>query len=268
MNKNLIILIISLGIFLFACKTKKVVNLSDPKPKDKGSVDVKSSNVDSRRNEVYKGIMGAKNVTPEFSFLAEADYFDGKQSVGLNLEISAKKDQYIYLNAKALGFVNVARLMIQPDSIRILDLINRKYISASYQFMQNFAQVKIGFNELQNMIWANAFYDPNIQQSSLDSLGQQLILLLNLGSVQQKAMYNKSYVLQSVSLFEQAKSQEMQVDFTNFKYVDGISYPHAIVINISGEKKIACKFEISNFAGSIKKEPQFVIPKSYKVQVY
>jgi hypothetical protein len=69
-------------------------------------------------------------------------------------------------------------------------------------------------------------------------------------------------------LSEQGKTQEMQVNYSDFKEVDGINYPHSILINILAEKNVACKFSSSNFAGSIKKDPQFVVPKSYKVQVF
>ena len=268
MKKIGLIIIVSLSIFLLACKSKKAITRQEPRGNKNNPTDINAKNDETYKTAVFKGIIGAKIRPGDCSFLAEAEYFDGKQSVSLNMDVCAKKDQYIYLNAKALGFVNVARLMIQPDSIRILDLINRKYISASYQFMKKFTQANLGFNELQNMIWANAFYDPEMNQTLFDSLGEQLILLLNMGNTQQKTMYNKAFILQSVLLSEQAKSQQMQVDFANFKNVDGINYPHNVVINISGEKKIECKFVISNFAGSIKKEPQFVIPKSYKVQVY
>lgn len=263
MNKLALFLSFALIFGLASCKSKKAITPAEPKP-----AAFKTTAKESNKANVFANIVLRKNEAQAFSFAAEADYFDGKQSVTLNMDVSAKKNQYIYLNAKALGFVNVARVMIQPDSIRILDLINRKYISASYQFMRNFTQAKLGFYELQNMVWANAFYDPNMDKTLLDSLGQQLILLLDVGSAQQKAVYNKDHQLQSVLLTEQAKSQQMQVDFANFKNIDGINYPHEVVINISGEKKMECKFAISNFAGNIKKEPQFVIPKSYKVQVY
>lgn len=262
---NKLALLISLTFFfgLVSCKLKKPILQTEP-----NLATLNAGVLDSKKAGILSNILQLKNSPQAFSYLAEADYFDGKQSVTLNMDVSVKKNEYIYLNVKALGFVNVARVMVQPDSIRILDLINRKYISASYQFMKNFTQAKLGFYELQNMVYAQTFYEPNISNTILDSLGQQLILLLNVGSTQQKAFYNKDFLLQSVLLTEQAQQQQMQVDYANFKNIDGINYPHELVINISGEKKIECKFTISNFAGSIKKEPQFVIPKSYKVQVY
>ncbi|MCG9880023.1 MAG: DUF4292 domain-containing protein [Bacteroidia bacterium] len=250
-------------VVLFSCKTKKLTQKDPVKEPER-----KEANSQNIQKVVLQSILQNKKDIPAFSYSAEADYFDGKQSVSLNMDISFKKGQYIYLSAKALGFVNVARVMIQPDSIRILDLINRRYISASYNFMRNFTNVKLGFNELQNMIMVNAFFDPNLDKSKLDTLGLTWQTLLDLGTGIQKASYQSNFEMQSVSLIEQGKNQQMHVDYANFKLVDGINYPHQVVINISGEKKMECKFSINNFAGSIKKEPQFVIPKSYKVQVY
>ncbi len=267
MKKNYLfyslLLFVVFSFFLSACKTKKVKSdqgigsLIENEPKGNNDSDI-----------FFKKIVAHKNNSDAISFSAEADYKDSKQSVSLNMEVLAKRDQYIFLNAKAFGLVNVARVIIRPDSIRILDLINRKYISASYRFMQNYSSAPIGFEQLQNLIWANAMFDPKTGSTMVDSLGQFLVLLLDLGNTRQKATYSKSFNTQSVVLIEQGKTQEMQVNYSDFKEVDGINYPHGILINILAEKNMACKFSISNFVGSIKKDPQFAVPKSYKVQVF
>lgn len=260
---NALLLFAVFSLFLGACKTKKAKNNQgigrsiEEEPKGKNDNDV-----------FFNKIISHKNNSDAISFSAEADYKDSKQSVSLNMEVLAKRDQYIFLSAKAFGLVNVARVSIRPDSIRILDLINRKYISASYRFMQNYSSAPIGFEQLQNLIWANAMFDPKTGATKVDSLGQFLVLLLDMGNTKQQATYSKSFFTQSVVLSEQGKTQEMQVNYSDFKEVDGINYPHSILINILAEKNVACKFSISNFAGSIKKDPQFAVPKSYKVQVF
>jgi hypothetical protein len=256
-------LFIVLSIAFVGCKTKKA-------KVDKGLLSsiAKDSKGNNKLDVLFNTVIANKNNSDAISFSSEADYKDAKQSVTLNIEVAAKRDQYIFLNAKAFGLVNVARVLIKQDSIRIIDLINRKYISASYRFMQNYSSAPIGFKELQNLVWGNAMFDPKVGLTSVDSLGQFLVLLFDLGNTKQKASYSKNFQTQSVVLSEQGKSQEMQVNFSNFKEVDGIYYPHGVLINILAEKNVECKFSISNFAGSIKKEPQFVVPKSYKVQVF
>ncbi|OYU97728.1 MAG: hypothetical protein CFE21_05420 [Bacteroidetes bacterium B1(2017)] len=257
-----VLVILLLCISIEACKTKKIAQVEPPKK------EIVKDLSDKNKDVFFKQVIAEKNTTDALSFSSEAEYKDDKQSATINIEVQAKRNQYIFLNAKAFGIVNVARVMISPDSIRILDLINRKYISASYRFMQSYSTAPIGFEQLQNMVWANAMFDPKAGNTTIDSLGEFINLIQNLGATEQKASYSKSLKTQSVVLTEQAKMQEMRVKFGNFKWIEGIHYPHQIVINITGEKKVDCTFTINNFAPIIRKEPQFVVPKSYKVQVY
>lgn len=249
---------------LLSCKSKKNLKANEVKEENRVSVNKSASKEELIISNVIKG----KRSTTELWFTSEVDYNDGKQSISLNVELSAKRNDYIYLNAKALGIVNVARVLIKRDSIRILDLVNRQYISASYGFMKKFTNAPIEFEQLQNITWANAIFDPKLGTTTIDSLNEFINLILEMGGINQKASYNSKFETQSVALIEQTRSQEMRIKYNDFRNVLDISYPHEILINIQGEKKMDCKFTISNFATNLKKEPQFVVPKSYKVKVY
>ncbi len=246
-----------------SCKTKKAVQITQPETV-KGDQDA----VAIDNSYFFNNVIANKSNFEQFSFNAEADFKDNKQSATINIEVMVKKGQYVFLSAKALGFVNVARIMVQTDSIRILDLINRRYVSASYAYMKQFTNAAIGFEQIQNLAMGNAIFDPKAGVTQIDSLGEFLVLLLDMGKTKQKASYSKDLKTQSVLLTEQGKSTEMQVSFRDRRSIDGYSYPYSILINIQGEKNMECQFSISNFATSLKKEPQFVVPKSYKVQVF
>jgi hypothetical protein len=261
MKPNFLLYLIIPLFFSQSCRVKKQMAIIE-EPKEVSRVATENSG-----KVLFNQVILNKNTSEAISYIAEVDYKDAKQSASLNIEVAAKRNQYIYLNAKAFGLVNVARVMIQPDSIRILDLINRKYISASYRFMQSYSNAPMGFEQLQNLAFGNSLFDPQ-SNTVIDSLNQILWLITDLGGTTQKAAYSKELKTQSVVLTEQDKGQEMQVKFEDFRMFEGISYPHEILINIQGEKKMDCKFSISNFAQVIRKEPTFVVPKSYKVQVY
>lgn len=259
--KNLLVVIPVLVLFV-QCKSKKAVVVKK---------EVAPVVIPQRVNAeemFFDRVKAAKNTGESFSYNAEVDYKDKDQAASFSMEVVARRNQYIFLNAKALGFVNVARVMIQPDSIRILDLINRKYISASYSFMKQFTSAPIGFEQLQNMAWANATFDPMLGKTVIDSSASLLKLLTTLSGVEQFAFYSRDFITDHVVLSEQSKARNMVVRYVNPANRDGIHYPQQILINIEGEKKVDCKFVISNFAGTIKKEPQFVVPRTYKTQVY
>lgn len=260
MNKNNIWVLLLLVLTL-ACKSKKAVT---PKPAEPIA---KKSEENIGTGLLFQNVIKQKNNSEYFWFESNADYKDGKQDAELSVEVMAVKGQFIFMNVKALGFVNVARVMIQPDSIRILDLIHRTYISASYQYLRNFSSAPLNFENIQNLAWANAPFDPTLSGTKIDSSNGSLNLITQIGSAFQQAVYNSVLTPQQIRLTETGKPETMDIHFKKFKEMDGLRYPMDIVINIQGEKKMNCTFSISKFA-LIKKSPQFVVPRSFKVMVY
>lgn len=259
--RNGIVFVMVLSLFGSACKTKKAV---PARAAEKPVALPKTTNPMER----FVGmVVASKNNGEALSFNADVDYKDNKQEVSLNVDLSARRGEYIYMNAKAMGLVNVARIIMRPDSVRILDLLNRKYISASYRYMQAFSGVPLSFENLQNLIWANAAFDPTLF-SRVDSASQPLQVFTAISSLLQRAAYNRELKTEELQYTEPEKKVNMKVQYRQFSEVDGLRYPGQILINIEGEKKVECRFAISNFATVVTKEPQFVVPRSYKVMVY
>ncbi|MBC7381380.1 MAG: DUF4292 domain-containing protein [Bacteroidia bacterium] len=257
---NTCLIILLPVVFLLGCKTKKNTI-------KKTEITTQEIAIPNSPDLLFTEIKKTKNSAAAVYYKADVDYNDGKQEVSLELELQAQQDQYIWLNAKALGFVNVARILIKPDSIRIIDLINKTYISASYNYMRSFSEAPINFEQLQNLVLGNAIFDPSLPGTVLDTMNQMLTILINLGTTQQKSVYNKALKTQTVLLTEQGRNRQMTVTYGDFLLMGDNSFPQQFIINIQGEKKLDCKFRLNNFATELKRDAQFVVPKSYKVQV-
>ncbi len=245
-----------------ACKTKKQATLKEE------TLKVERTKVNEAFLQTIQQISAAKFLPASLKYSAAAEYKDAKNSVSLNLELVARKDQYIWFNAKAFGLVNVARVMLQPDSIRIIDLVNKKYISASYNYLNRFIKAPLSFNEMQNLVFGNGLFDPTIENSILDTTNSMLLLISQIGDMRQRVAYTTELKAKSVWLNEQSNNREMSIKYGNFELVNGNRLPSDILINIEGEKKVECRFTLSNFATEIKQEPSFNVPKSYKVEIY
>lgn len=254
--------LLAILVFTNACKSKKVASTL-PTP-----VAVEKAKTNEALGLMIGKIYRSKNLPEILKYSAVADYKDAKNSVTLNMELTAKKDQYIWMNAKAFGLVNVARIMLKPDSIRIIDLVNKKYISASYNYLNQFMKAPLSFNEMQNLVFGNAMFDPSLEQTTIDSNSNFLLMITQMGNLTQKASYDQALRANSVWLNEQGSTREMSIKYEAFEIVNGNSFPTSILINIEGEKKVECQFTLSNFATDVKQDPSFVIPKSYKVEVF
>lgn len=260
MTKRLVPIILSLIVLtgISACRTKKSVQAKSEN--NNKSVMRVASLVESTRK--------AKNSENLLYYKADVSYKDAKQDVGFDMEIQMAKDKYIWMGVKALGFVNVARIMIQPDSIRILDLMNKVYISASYQYMRNFTSAPIQFEQLQNIFMGNAPFDPTFPGANIDTTGTELKISQFFASTLQNSFYFPDYKAHNASLKDTLQKQELNILYDHFNETGQNKFPSTIEIHIQSEKKVDCKFELNNFAFSQKREAQFVVPKNYKVKVY
>jgi hypothetical protein len=255
--KGILVLLVLAG--LVSCKTKKVSN--------RNTTDLTSKSA-LRITEIVEKTKLAKNSENLVYYKADVSYKDSKQDVGFDMEIQISKDKYIWMSAKAMGFVNVARIMIQPDSIRILDLINKVYISASYKYMQNFTSAPIQFEQLQNIFMGNVPFNPSFPGAKIDTTGTELKISQFFAFTLQNSFHFADYKAHSVSLKDTIQNQDFNINFDHFTETGQNKFPSTIEINIQSEKKVECKFELNNFAFSQKREAQFAVPKTYKVKVY
>ncbi|MFY8020597.1 MAG: DUF4292 domain-containing protein [Bacteroidia bacterium] len=260
MNKRLLTIILTLIVIIgiSACKTKKTVQA-------KSEFNNKSVKRIANLVELTKKAKNSENL---LYYKADVSYKDAKQDISLDMEIQLSKDKYIWMGIKALGFVNVARVMIQPDSIRILDLMNKVYISASYEYMRNFTSAPIQFEQLQNIFMGNAPFDPSFPGANIDTTGTELKISQFFASTLQNSYHFPDYKAHSATLKDTLQKQELTILYDHFNETGQNKFPSTIEIHIQSEKKVDCKFELNNFAFSQKREAQFAVPKTYKVKVY
>ncbi len=253
--------LIVIFVFASACKTKRAAKTETVQPLAKAAVT-------ATKERIINSVVDAKNSSQYLFFNAEAEYKDEKMAQTLNIELQAKENEYVWLNVKVL-FVNVARILIQPDSIRILDLLNRRYVSASYSYLNNYTSVPLGYAQLQNMVFGNALFEPTIK-ATIDTLTADLLLYMSIiGGTQTSTHVQPMLKTSAVVVKEQASAARfLKVNYSKPLQEGNNLWPQSIEIHIEAEKKVDCNFSIRNLATVKNREPQFVVPKSYKVVVY
>jgi hypothetical protein len=253
--------LIVLLVLVSACKTKKNVKNNIEPP-------LATNAATASKERIINSVLAAKNTSPYLYFTAEAAYKDEKMAQTLNIELQAKENEYVWFNVKVL-FVNVARILLQPDSIRILDLLNRRYISASYNYLNNYTSVPMGYMQLQNLFYGNVLFEPTLK-ATVDTLTNDLLLYLSItGGTQISTHVQPMLKTSSVAVKEQASAARfLKVNYAKPLQDGNNLWPQSIEIHIEAEKKVDCNFSIRNLATAKNREPQFVVPKSYKVVVY
>lgn len=256
---NKLVLLVALAV-IAGCKSKKAVTNQVPHQVNK--VD---TNALEAKEAVLKTIDGNTNTFNFYQAKASASYKDDQQNLNLDISIMMEKDQYIWMSVTALLGIEVARIMITPDSVKIMDRLHRKCIVTDFAYIQRMSNVPLKLENLQSMIVGNTLFPNSVQKSEVDTILGVLAIYTTLGTQKQNTFYSPQFKAQRTTIAEKDQSREMKIAYNGFSNFGTNTYPNKIDINIRAEKNVSCNFELSNFVFEKKRGVQFSVPSSYEV---
>lgn len=87
-----------------------------------------------------------------FSGRARIKYADKKNKTSFTANIRLEKDKRIWISVSLAMNIEVGRAIITPDSIRVIDRINKEYIAKPFDFIENYIDYPVDFETLQDLI--------------------------------------------------------------------------------------------------------------------
>jgi hypothetical protein len=175
---------------------------------------------------------------------------DGKTDLGAN--IRAKKDSAIWISiSPALG-IEVARVMMTHDSIRVIDRINKKYYSYDYYVFSQFTSIPIDLKTLQNIIAGIPIYfdDKKVKTNRQDTL---VMLTSGQMKVRNTLYLNPDYTLWRMDLIDSTMGKSLKLRYRNYNRDNKQPFAQDREMELGDEKKTNI---IINFSRVKVDEPQ------------
>ncbi len=88
------------------------------------------------------------------------NYSDPKSNVFLKGIIRIKTNQFIWISIRPISAVEVSRILIEPDSIHILDRLNNEYYSEDFNYLSSKLNLKTNFNIIESILTGKMFFYP------------------------------------------------------------------------------------------------------------
>jgi hypothetical protein len=149
----------------------------------------------------------------------KAEYQDAQNSVGFKVHLRMCKDSAVWITITKMGFVG-ARVVITPDSVRILDHQNHRYTAAKFDTLQKIFNFPLDYNMLQSVLLANmpiADYDST--QTKIEKGWLKILQERNGVAITNFIDNNKK--LQELHLKELKTNNLLQLLYQNFKTFNG-----------------------------------------------
>ncbi|MFM9909260.1 MAG: DUF4292 domain-containing protein [Chitinophagaceae bacterium] len=255
---------------LSQCRTtKKIQTVITPKKDSTQTVPVEDTRADSIRfmKDIFDSIKKNKIDFQTFSAKIKVDFEDkqGKKN-DFTAFIRLKKDSILWISVNALLGIEAFRVIITPDSVKVLNKLDKIIQLRSVEYLQDVTHVPFTFSELQNIIIGNPVYlDSNIVAYKKE---EKEITLISIGKVFKHLLtINKDdFILQNSKLddLDNSRSRTCLIIYGDFERRNNMIFSSFRKITVSEKERLDIEMRYKQYSFNEDLNFPFNIPKNYK----
>lgn len=230
------------------------------------SIDPHTDSVNFIR-ETYRQLLGNTIEFETFSAKINTDYqgSDGKK-YDVNVFVRMKKDSIIWLSVNGALGIEGMRVLIDKDSVRILNKLDKEYQVRSLQYLQDVAALPLDLSSVQQLIIGNpVFLDSTFLSYSVDG---NRISLLNDG----QWFRHLVTVDDNLHLIQNSKLDDVDImrnrtcflNYSDYETKSNINFSTGRTISVTEKNKLDIKLNFKQYGFNETLSFPFSVPKNYK----
>jgi len=244
-----------LAMVIAGCKTKKQIVANHPAPVTKPKNDLQA------RLNVIRAQQADFNT---FSGKAKTSLNINGNSNDCTLNIRINSNKKIWVSVTALLGIEVARAVITPDSILVINRLQSVYLKKPFSFIHTYTNSHVDFPMLQALLVGNAI--PSLMNDSTKYLtdGSQVTLSGNLQDLVYKMAFGVDLKVTETDLTNDAQGQSLQVSNSSFIMGGTLKVPAQITIaSAAKNRKVQVNLHYTKVDFNLQQDYPFNIPDGY-----
>lgn len=260
-------------VLLFAassCRTKKIVESPASTLKLKGS-------------EVIQVFDSVKLREFQFHYLsakANVSYTDKTgETNSFDVNIRMVHDSAIWISITPLLGIEVARALIRPDSLILLDRLHKTVMRRDFNYFEEWLRARVNFDMIQSVIVGNYFqYNEKEKIKSLyDEQPYFILSTLNKRQIRRAAeekdpskpviqdfWIDGNYRIAKSRITDDRKNRNIEANYKNFTEIDGKLFPNNLIVTVSASTPTIIKVEYTKVESEETMQMPFSVPAKYE----
>lgn len=192
-------------LLIFSCKAKKQLVIKKTVAIDTVA---KTENIKTLK---LNAIKAAQTTFTTFSGKARAKLNINGDSNDVTLNIRIKSDQKIWISITAIAGIEVARALITPDSILLINRLQNLYVKEPFSYINKFAGSQANYKTLESLIIGNAIPELVSENADLQEENGGTVLSGNFSDFVFKVILGPDLRPNQTNLSNQDAGQTLQV---------------------------------------------------------
>ncbi|RRN77848.1 DUF4292 domain-containing protein [Pseudoxanthomonas sp. SGD-10] len=212
-----------------------------------------------------KDILAVQTQYETFSSKAKASLsLDGKDN-DVTLNIRNEKGRRLWISVTYIAGIEVARLLITPDSLKMLNRISSEYISKPFSFIQQYTGKGVDFNVLEAILLGNSI-PSSLKDSQISNVAGETLVQGELEGLRYRTTYSPVLKPKSILLASLSQQQELKIDYAEYSLVQNRALPQKLSISSGATGKSAkLSLEYQNPQFDLTQEYPFTVPKRFTI---
>jgi len=238
MKKNILsrLCILIFCVAIVSCKSKQKMVSSD--------ANNSGTELDAKANANFKKILTQQTDFKTLSTKAATQLSIKGKSFDVTMNIRIKKGEGIWVSVTYFAGIEVARALITPDSIKVMDKINNEYLKKPFSFVQKYSNEKIDYATLEAILLGNCipFTLNNKRELSVEKEG--LVISGATNQIVYQVNFNSDIKPAFTSLKTADGLKNLIVNVGSFENIGGALVPKMLNIeSVAGSQSIKMNME-------------------------
>ncbi len=263
MRAGIVLIVISV---LAACRSTRPIQTAITKRDTTQQVIANGPDSVARITMVLAALDSNRIPFETFTSKVNVDYRSGDgKNYDVNATIRMQRDRAIWISVNAVLGIEALRVLITPDSVKLLDKLNKTYTARKSSYLQEVTSLPLDLPTLQNLLIGNAvFTDSNIVSltqtgttTSLLMLGPLFKNLITLNSSDNTLLHSK---LDDVNT---TRNRTADLAYSDYETGNGKPFATKRIISISEKKKLDINLNFKQYDFNTDVSFPFSVPKNF-----
>lgn len=220
------LLIVGIVLLLFSCKArKKLVQVNRP------VTDSVISNTDNSKAEKISAIKDVQTNFNTFSGRARTHLEIDNKGYDVTLNIRISRNKQIWVSITAIAGIEVARALITPDSIKIINKLQSVYLKKPFSYVYQYTGRQINYKTVEEIVLGNAVQEFISPDAEMQVNGNNVIFSGILNDLSYQTTFGPDLKVSSLKLANGKARQKLDVTNSTFIKADDRILPSVITIS-------------------------------------
>lgn len=257
LSKSVLLILVALA---FACKPKKILVISPIVNEEVVPVEA------NKKAENLNLIKSKDLVFNTLSLRAKAKLNINGDENNVTLLIRMQKDEKLWFSVTAIAGIEVARVLITPDSLWLRNNLEKTYIHKPFSYVHRFANNQVNFDLLQAMLSGNTIPGLTTTDSELNMENGVWVLSGQNEGLTYRSLFNTLMKVVETTLNDSKSAKALKVAYKDFTPLNSTNFPSSLKINsMSGAKRISVDLDFNKIEADVPLSFPFSVPKNFEL---